>query len=414
MPKSIGILHYSSPPGIGGVESVIAYHARGLAKLGYQVHILSGNGGTFDPRVQTHINPLFGSKHPDVLAVKAELDAGKVSPAFDPLVDKIEHDLQQSLAGCDCCIVHNVHTLHKNIPLTAALARLTSRGKLRFIAWCHDLAWTNEQYQSEMHAGYPWDLLREIWPNTAYVTVSDMRKTEMVDLFSAAPERIQVIPAGVDPAGFFRWTPTTVRLVDQLNLMSADGLLLLPARLTRRKNIERALEVLAEIRQASQRDFRLIVTGPPGPHNPANAAYLNELLALRHQLQIDDCAHFLYQYGVEEGQPLLVDDDTIADLYRLSDALLFPSLQEGFGIPVLEAGLSGIPAFCANLPPIRETGRGDIHYFDPLHTPANQIAAQIGSALTHDPVYRLRVRVRQDFRWDAILQNQLVPLLEGS
>ena len=52
-------------------------------------------------------------------------------------------------------------------------------------------------------------------------------------------------------------------------------------------------------------------------------------------------------------------DAVIADFYRLADALLMPSREEGFGIPVLEAGLSRLPIFCADIPPLRELA-GDL------------------------------------------------------
>jgi glycosyltransferase involved in cell wall biosynthesis len=69
-------------------------------------------------------------------------------------------------------------------------------------------------------------------------------------------------------------------LARRLDLLRADLLLLLPARITRRKNIEFALEVLASLRREGGQDARLLVTGPPGPHNPGNLAYLEQLLQL--------------------------------------------------------------------------------------------------------------------------------------
>ena len=53
-------------------------------------------------------------------------------------------------------------------------------------------------------------------------------------------------------------------------------------------------------------------------------------------------------------------DEVIADFYRLSDALLFPSREEGFGIPIIEAAFSSIPVFCYNIPVLRELGGEDV------------------------------------------------------
>jgi glycosyltransferase involved in cell wall biosynthesis len=331
---------------------------------------------------------------------------------FEALTKRLTAMLHTHLADCDVCIAHNVHTLHKNIPLSAALAHLAQTGHPNQIAWCHDLAWTNIQYQNELHSGAPWDVLRQVWPHTRYVTVSEPRRFELAELLGVSPKSITVMVPGVDPAHFFHWTATTVRLDAQLNLLAADYLLLLPARLTRRKNIDLALRVLAALRAQTGLDARLLVTGPPGPHNPTNMGYLGELLETRERLGLGDSAHFLYAYSDAAEKPLLIDDATMANLFLMADALFFPSLQEGFGIPILEAGLAGLPVFCADIPPFCETGREQVVYFDPAHADPNTVANQIVTTLAAYPPAVLRRRVRQQYRWDTLIREQLVPMLE--
>lgn len=410
--KKIAILHYASPPGVGGVEITMLHQARGLTKLGYPVRIISGAGGQLDSSIDTIINPLFGSKHPDVLAVKAELDVGRVRGAFTELVSQIEARLAEALEGCDVLIAHNVLSLNKNLPLTTALHKIHRHHALKLLAWCHDIAWTSDQYRPELHEGQPYDLLRHVWQNTTYVTVSKPQRVELSNLLDIPPHQIAVVPPGVDYQTFFKWTATTKFLEDELNLLAADGLLLLPARLTRRKNIQLGLRILAELRQQSNKDYRLIVTGPPGPHNPTNKAYLEDLLALRKVLGIEHAAHFLYETGHDDS-PLVPDDDTLANLYQLADGLLFPSFQEGFGIPILEAGLVGLPIFCADIPPFRETAGNDAIYFDPVNGEPRRIAEQISRAIEANPIARLRRKVRLHYHWDTLIQQQIVPLIEG-
>jgi glycosyltransferase involved in cell wall biosynthesis len=410
--KRVAILHYAGPPTVGGVEATIAYHARGLADLGYAVRVISGCGAAFDERVDTLIDPLLASTHPEVLKVKADLDTGNVTSEFWALVDKLRIALREALSDCDVCIAHNVLTLHKNLALSMALLSPNSPQKIPIVAWCHDLAWTNEQYLADLHTGSPWDILRQRWPDVRYVTVSEPRRIELAKLLGIAPEQIAVVVPGVDPHKFFRWTPTMKTLADKLRLLDADGVLLLPSRITRRKNVEMGLRILGEIRDQTGQDFRLIITGPPGPHNPANPGYLGELLALRSDLVLEDAAHFLYSYG-ENEQPLILDEDTIANLYQIADGLLFPSVQEGFGIPVLEAGLASLPVFCADIPSLRHTGQGDAHYFDPVHGNPRQIAMAVAETFHNSPTYRLRVRVRQEYRWDVLIRDRVVPLVEG-
>ncbi len=410
--KKVAILHYASPPTVGGVEETIAYHARGLADLGYSVCVVTGKGDSFDSRVETYVNPLFGSLDPRVLKVKAQLDAGQVTPDYEALVAEVRAGLLSAFDGTECCIAHNVATLNKNLPLTAALASLAQTRKIKLIVWCHDLAWTNPEYLKELHNGQPWDLLRQVWPNTRYVTVSEDRRHQLADLLDVSPESISVVVPGVDPHRFFNWTPATDKVAAQFRLLDADGVLLLPARIIRRKNVELALRILSEVRRQSKRDFRLIVSGPPGPHNPDNKSYLDQLLTLRRELGLDDVAHFLYADS-GNGTPLIPDEAMMANLYQLSDALLFPSIQEGFGIPVLEAGLTGIPVFCADIPTLRASGQADATYFDPVQEAPEDIATRLLHILDTLPTYRLRVRVRHTYRWEAIIRKQIVPLVEG-
>lgn len=410
--RTVAILHYAGPPTVGGVEATMYYHALGLADLGYSVRIVSGVGADFDDRVATVVEPLFGSKHPDILAAKKTLDGGSLPPDYEALIETLTEKLAGALAGCDVCIVHNLPTFNKNLPLTAALARYhQTHPELHLISWTHDLAWTNPQYLPELHDAPPWNLLRERWPRVDYVTVSEPRRYEVAELLNMPPEEVAVVVPGVDPVTFYHWTPTTTLLNDYLKLLDADGLLLLPARLTRRKNVALALHVLAALRRLSGVDYRLIVTGPPGPHNPTNMGYLGELLDLRKALDLEASAHFLYAYGEGEA-PLIPDNDTIANMYHLADALLFPSLQEGFGIPVLEAGFAGIPVFCSDIPPFRATGQEDVYYFDPNETPPIAIAEQIRAVLESSPAQRLRARVRKTYRWESIIRERIVPLLE--
>ncbi len=409
--QRVAILHYAAPPVVGGVEATIAYHARGLARLGYAVRVLAGSGASFADNVDVTVEPLLSSTHPDVLQVKRDLDAGNVSGAFEALQDQLIVRLRGALAGYDACIAHNIPTLNKNLALTSALHRVSGELGVRVIAWCHDLAWTNAQYQPELHDGWPWDLLRQPWPGARYVTVSEPRRYELADLLGISPEQVAVVTPGIDLAAFLGWTPAMSDIVERLALADAEATLLLPARITRRKNIQLALRVLAEVRRQSGRDFRLVVTGPPGPHNPANPGYLGELLALRENLGLTGSAHFLYALGGGES-PFVPDDATMANLFLFSDALLFPSTQEGFGIPVLEAGLAGIPVFCADLPPLRRSGGDEAYYFDPENGAPDAIAAMIVRELDGSRTFRLRQRVRRDYRWDAIIRDQLVPLVE--
>ena len=411
--RRVVILHYSAPPVVGGVESTIYHHARLLLQAGYQVEVVAGRGQSFFPGVAFHVLPELDSRHPDVLAVKRELDQGLVSAAFHSLCERIVGSLRPYLAAADVLIAHNVFTLHKNLPLTAALHRLLAEEALpspRTLAWHHDLAWHDPQYAAEVHPGYPWELLRQSWPGVVHVAVSEPRRAEVTALYGIPLGSVAVVPPGIDPALFFRWTTTTRRIVDACHLLDADVVLLLPARITRRKNVQLAVRALAALRERTGLDARLIVTGPPGPHNPSNLAYLEELVTLRRDLGLAQSVHFLSELDAE--QRLVPDEATMSDLYLLADALIFPSQEEGFGIPILEAGLVRLPVFCSRIPALQATGESEVHYFSPDAAP-EAVAALIADGLLRDPAFCLRRRVLQRYLWERILEERILPLLEG-
>ncbi|HQV64531.1 MAG TPA: hypothetical protein PKV19_11050, partial [Anaerolineales bacterium] len=139
----IALLHYSSPPIVGGVESVLAHHARLLANDGHEVTILAGRGENYDQRIPVRILPRLDSRHTEVMEVKSALDEGNLTSIFDTLREKIKLELMAELNGFDILIAHNVASLNKNLALTAALYELNGMPNFpRIILWHHDLAWT--------------------------------------------------------------------------------------------------------------------------------------------------------------------------------------------------------------------------------------------------------------------------------
>jgi glycosyltransferase involved in cell wall biosynthesis len=401
----IALLHYSAPPIVGGVEGVIAHHARLMTKAGHEVTIFAGRGKAFDKHIPVRLLPHLDSRHPEVISIKESLDMGKYSADFERLRDTIQTELLKELNGFDLLIAHNIACLHKNLPLTAALYQAyLEPGFPRLILWHHDLACTTARYRNELHEGYPWDLLGMKWKGTIQVTISKSRQLELGTLLAIPAESIRVVPNGVDLNTFYKLEEQTIRLRMQLNLNQADPLFLLPARLTPRKNIELALRVLENIR-INFPNVMLLVTGPEGAHNPANAVYKTKLLQLCRELNLEGVVHFLAKESTE-----FLPDAIIADFYHLSDALIFPSFEEGFGIPIIEAAFSSIPVFCADIPALRELGGEDVSYFDPFAEPA-LIARQISERLKSEATSRWSRRAKHDYNWDSIYYIHIAPLI---
>ena len=280
MGLAIGLLHFTSPPVVGGVETVLGHHARLMADAGLTVRMITGRGGRPDPRVQLARVPLVDGRHPEVRAVQAALDAGTVPPGFGRLVEMLVRDLLEATAGLDVVIAHNACSLNVNIPLTAALRRLVDDRDLPpLITWNHDVATASDRYRGRLHPGDPWDLFRRPWPGAIAVTISEPRRRELAAATGMPEGEIRVVPNGIDRGRFLGLAPATLGLIEALDLHSAAPVLLTPARVMPRKNLQLAVRVVAELRRSGD-DARLLLTGAPDAHQPDSRAHLDALRTL--------------------------------------------------------------------------------------------------------------------------------------
>lgn len=412
--SSVGLLHYSAPPVIGGVENVMLAHARLFVEAGYSTVLIAGRGAkeTLPPGTDFIHIPEIDSQHPQILELSRELDQGTVPANFEQMVSQITEKLTSALASLDTLIVHNVFTKHFNLPLTAALFRLLDQRTIRHcIAWCHDFTWTSPNSRSKVHPGQPWDLLRTQRQDTVYVTVSQERQRDLADLFGCPPEQIRVIYNGVQPDELLALSAIGKDLIDRLGLWDSDLNLLMPVRVTQAKNMELALHVAAALKRKDVHP-KIVVTGPPDPHDAKNMGYFHELLGLRENLGVREEMRFVYESGTDPAEPVTIDMPVVAELLRVSDALFLPSRREGFGMSVLEAGLVGIPIFSSDaVPAANEIGAADVVRFSPEAQPEH-IAELILKWMEESLVLHLRRHVRRDLTWQSIFQHEILPLLD--
>lgn len=111
------------------------------------------------------------------------------------------------------------------------------------------------------------------------------------------------------------------------------------------------------------------------------------------------------ELGLSEGTLTRItgDDRTLASLYKGATAFVYPSLYEGFGIPLLEAMSLHCPVVCSNASSLPEVAGDAAEYFDPydLESMANSLEKVIFSSdLRNDLVQRGMERVKQ-FSWDT-------------
>jgi glycosyltransferase involved in cell wall biosynthesis len=412
--STTGILHYSAPPVIGGVEAVIYAHARVFVEAGYPVTVIAGRGeqSALPAGVEFVEIPLMDTQDPQILAASAELEAGRVPENFSHLVDEIFQALDPLLAEFDNLIVHNILGKHFNLPLTAALFQLLDGGRLQHcIFWGHDFTWTSPRSRTKVHAGYPWDLLRTYRPDVTYVVVSEKRARELAGLLEIPEEEIHVVYNGVNPKTLLGLSEQGLALIEKLGLFEADLVMLMPVRVTQAKNIEFALRVTAELKESGLK-CRLVLTGPPDPHDEQSMHYFNQLRDLRRTLGVEDEMRYVFESGPQGEEGYTIGIDVVGDLYRVCDLMFMPSHREGYGMPVLEAGLVGVPVFSSSIVPAAlEIGGEDVILFD-LEEKPRSVAKRIRHLLENDPIYHMRCRVRRNYTWRSLFRDRIEPLLK--
>ncbi len=398
--RRILFVHYTTPQILGGVEQVMAAHAAALQAAGKDVAVLAGRGGAKPRGVRVIRVAEADSRHPAVERDLAALSTGVRAPAHDALVARLLAKIRPHVKRADRVIVHNVMTMPLNLALTEVLATLAREHPDRFIAWTHDISYFDERYAAMRRDGAPWDLVTRPVPGVRYVTVSEQRAEQLSRLTGLARGDIEVVTNGIDMGEVLGLAPTGLRLAQRLDLFDADPLLLLPVRLTRRKRVEAAIDATAVLRRRGRAPM-LVVTGATGPHNAANKAYLAELTARAKKVE---GVHLLAALDVKPTYA------TVVDLFSLADVLVFPSESEGFGIPMLEAGLHRLPIVCSDIPALRETG-GD----DPIYVPPDASGEAIADAIERaldTPVMRMRARAREH-AWPRVLRERVLPVILG-
>jgi glycosyltransferase involved in cell wall biosynthesis len=401
----IALLHYTYGPVVGGVETILEEHAGLFAAHGHEVTVICGEGKSGNPAIQVALIPEMRRDHPLAKAAQGELDSGAPGAKFAELKKRLAETLAPLLENKEIFFLHNVLTMHFHLPLTAALWEMAESVRaVRFVAWIHDLAACNPDYPFPHLDREPWNLITRHHPRVEYAAVSAHRKKQFAALAGIPSESCRVVPNGIDPAAQLGLTENVANFVNERGILEKEIVLLHPARILKRKNIELGIRVIAEMKTAGKSCY-CIVTGAPDFHNPEAVNYHESLLKLRAELGLADEFVFLHELFTVTNRDLI-------GLYRVADALFLPSKQEGFGLPILEGALHRIPIFCADIEPMKSLAHHHITFFSPEIAPG-ALASTIQKYVAASPAIQAAKAVVRDYSWRRIYPLHLEPLLKN-
>jgi glycosyltransferase involved in cell wall biosynthesis len=220
------------------------------------------------------------------------------------------------------------------------------------------------------------------------ITLSEATRLDLVETLHLDPERIDVVPPGI---GAVRRVQPLADADVRARFELGDRRVLLTLSAKRpHKNLLRLISALAAV-PADRRPL-LVLPGYPTWHEPD----------LRRQAD---------SLGVTEDVRFLgwVEDAEVEGLWEIATAFVFPSLYEGFGLPVLEAMARGVPVACSSAPSLREAAGDAALLFDPgdEHAIAEAILRLLSDeSLRNDLRKRGRLRAGQ-FSWEQAAQLTL-------
>lgn len=224
----------------------------------------------------------------------------------------------------------------------------------------------------------------------AVIAISESTAADILALYPHVERsRVHVIPPGVDELFLAADSPLPAR--------SSEPYFLYVGNRTLYKNFARLLD--AFVRSGLLKKHRLLVVSPAGGELDATESARLERAGFGRRVEIISG----------------LDDTSLRELYRRSEALVYPSQYEGFGLPVLEAMASGTLAATSRAASLPEAGGSAAFYFDPDDTDSIADCLCRVAALSEDARRDLILRGRahaSGFRWQRC-QEGVVELLES-
>ncbi|HET8783887.1 MAG TPA: glycosyltransferase family 1 protein [Pyrinomonadaceae bacterium] len=199
------------------------------------------------------------------------------------------------------------------------------------------------------------------------ITPTEAIKTEVCNHLSVGLEKVVVTREA--PRGLFRRLEPAQTVELQKRLGIEKDFILFVGTVEPRKNLERLVQAFEQIVRSTSLTPQLVIAGGEG-------------------WLMDDFAAGIAKRGLA-GRVLLtgyLHDAELCALYSACSVFVYPSLYEGFGLPLVEAMACGAPVITSDIPSIRETVEDSARLVDPLNV--DELARAIVELLSNDEVRR--------------------------
>ena len=259
------------------------------------------------------------------------------------------------------------------------------------LATVHDIVpLSNPPFKLELRNSTLAAVDRLVKYDAAVIAVSNFTKSELLKYTAIHENRIRVISPGVD--SFRANSYSEINDAEQVripNNYSSKRIILYIGGAGENKNLQRLIDAVL-----LQNELDPVTLWIVGDSVSEHAKYLDD------NYEADD----------EEGAIVFlgaVPDAQIPQLFGLVDLLVMPSLHEGFGLPLVEAMVPGVPVCCSDIPVFREVAENVPWYFDPLDTRSIQEALR--DCFRYDSERKSRAMIGQQrsgtYLWEVHLEK---------
>lgn len=239
------------------------------------------------------------------------------------------------------------------------------------------------------------------------VSVSGFTKKSLLEHgWGATEDRITVIPEGVDTTHFYPRSQEEIFAVKKKYHL-AENYLFFISTIQPRKNVPRLVEAFAQVKESLKNGVGVFSSGP----ETKNRSDLQLVLAGSPGWKFEEVADAIAKYGLEDDVKVVgrVPDEDVPALYSGAQASVYPSLVEGFGLPVLESMACGTPCVVADTGALPEVAgnAGVLVVPQNVSSIAQGILTVVSNQKVHDGLVQEGLEQIKRFTWEATAQALL-------
>lgn len=257
---------------------------------------------------------------------------------------------------------------------------------------------TGGHYQST-HLDYlDWSTKFALKHASKIITISDFSKQELIDVYGAKVNQIAVVHNGYDATMYQKPDPSD----DKSEILAKHGLtkpyIFYVGRLEKKKNTATLIHAFALLKQAHKDlPHKLVLVG--------NASY-----------GFDEIKYCINEFDLERDVVITgwIEETDMPGIFQNADCFVFPTLYEGFGIPLLEAMASGTAIVASDIAPVREVVGESAVLFNPDNAQdiANKIYELLSDEERRQSLIKSGYQQVERFGWEQCARETL-EVLEG-